>query len=117
MSKSNKVNCQLQSNCLIKNVVYKVYVKRYVSDDTNKNNDFNKNKISGSTGGHFKDRWYTGHKCTFKRINKKKSTRLSEFVWQYFDRYGTKQEMELSTFHYANNNIGGVSKICQICNL
>ena len=94
------------------------------NNNVSKNNNYNNNNNSnnkdkfyiGSTGGHFKDR-YTGHKYTFKHINKKHSTRLSDFVWQYFDRYGTKQEMELSTFHYANNNIGGASKICQICNL
>ena len=79
--------------------------------------DNNKDKVYiFSTGGHFKDR-YTGHKYTFKHVNKKNSTRLSDFVWQYFDRYGTKPEMEWSILHHANNNISSASKICQICNL
>ena len=87
------------------------------NNNYNNNNSNNKDKFYiGSTGGHFKDR-YTGHKYTFKHINKKHSTRLSDFVWQYFDRYGTKPEMEWSILHHANNNISGASKICQICNL
>ena len=57
--KSNKVNCPLQGNCLIKNIVYKVRVKYNLSDGNNKNN-YKKDKFYiGSTGGHFKDR-YTG---------------------------------------------------------
>ena len=60
---------------------------------------------------------YTGQKYTFKHVIKKNSTRLLGLVWQYFDRYVTKQEMEWSILHHANKNIGGVSKICQICNL
>ena len=38
-------------------------------------------------------------------------------ILRYFDRYGTKPEMEWSILHHANNNISGASKICQICNL
>ena len=67
-------------------------------------------------GGYFKDR-YTGHKYTFKHVNKKNSTKLSDFVWQYFDRYGTKPEMEWSILRHANNNISSASKTCQICNI
>ena len=105
--KSNKINCPLQGNCLIKNVVYKVNVKC--------NNSSDKVYI-GSTGRHFKDR-YTGHKYTFKHINKKNSTRLSDFVWQYFSRYGKKPDMKWSIVHHVKGNIGGASKICQLCNL
>ena len=46
-----------------------------------------------------------------------KLTSLSDFVWQYFDRYGTKPEMERSILHNANNNVSSMSKICQVCNL
>ena len=74
-------------------------VKCNLSDDNNKNNnnfDNNKDKLYiGSTGVHFKDS-YTGHRYNFKHINKKNSTRLSDFVWQCFERYGTKSEMEWS---------------------
>ena len=74
-------------------------VKCNLSDDNNKNNnifDNNKDKLYiGSTGVHFKD-IYTGHRYNFKHINKKNSTRLSDFVWQCFERYGTKSEMEWS---------------------
>ena len=123
--KSNKHNCPLQGNCLIKNVVYKVRVKCDFTDNNNisnktmntsNNNNYDERIYIGSTGGYFKDR-YTGHKHTFNNINKKHSTRLSDFVWQYFDRYGTKPEMEWSILYHANSNINGASKICQICNI
>ena len=32
---------------------------------------------------------YTWHKYISKHVNKKNSTRLSDFVWKYFDKYGT----------------------------
>ena len=38
-------------------------------------------------------------------------------VWQYFERYGTKLEIEWSILHHPNNNISGASRICQICSL
>ena len=106
--KANKINCPLQGNCLIKNVVYKVNVKC--------NNNSSDKIYIGSTGRHFKDR-YTGHKYTFNHINKKNSTRLSDFVWHYFSRYGRKPDMEWSIVHHVKGNIGGASKICQLCNL
>ena len=50
-------------------------------------------------------------------IKKKNSTRLSDYVWQCFNRYGNKVEMKWSIIHHVNGDIGGVWKICQICNL
>ena len=72
--------------------------------------------ISVSNDAFDKDR-YTGHKYTFNHINKKNSTRLSDFVWQYFSRYGKKPDMKWSIVHHVKGNIGGASKICQLCNL
>ena len=74
--------------------MYKVRFKcSFCDDKKKKNNDSDKDKIYvDSTGGRFKDR-YTGHKYNFKRVNKKKITRSSDFVWQHFYRYGTKTEM------------------------
>ena len=63
----------------------------------------------------FKDR-YTGHKHTFNH-EKKNSTRLSDYVWQCFNSYGNKLEIKWSIIHHVNGDIGGVWKICQICNL
>ena len=85
------VTVQLKMLCI------KVRVKCNFSDDNNKiNNDSIKGEsYVGQKGGHFEDR-YTGHKYAFKHVNKKNITRLSDFVWQYFDRYGTKPEMKTS---------------------
>ena len=74
--KINKDNCPLKGNCLIKNAIYKVKVE---SKDPNK-------ICIRSTAGSFKDR-YANHKHTFKNINKKQSTRLSDYVWSFFHRY------------------------------
>ena len=103
--KANKKNCPLQINCLIKNVAYKVNViivatKGYI----------------GLTGRHFKDR-YTGHKYTLNHIDKNNSSRLCNFVWKYFSRYGKKPDRKWSIVHHVKGNIGGARKICQLCNL
>ena len=52
--------------------MYKVRFKcSFCDDKKKKNNDSDKDKIYvDSTGGRFRDR-YTGHKYTFKRVNKK----------------------------------------------
>ena len=104
--KYNKHNCPLQSNSLIKNFVYKINVTRNDKDRV----------YTCSTEEHFKDR-YIDHKHLFNHKNKKNSTWLSDYVWQYFNRYGKKPEMKWSILHHVNRDIGGIRKICQIRNL
>ena len=72
MSKINKDKCPLKGNFLFKNVIYKVKVESKGPDKI----------YIGSTAGSFKDR-YANHKHTFKNINKKQSTRLSDYFWSF----------------------------------
>ena len=53
----------------------------------------------------------------FNHINKKNSTRLSDFVKQYFSRYGKKPDMKWSIVHHVKGNIDRARKIYQLCNL
>ena len=104
--KSNKPNCPLRGNCLISNVVYKVEVE-----------SIGRNRIYiGSTGGPFKDR-YAGHKHTFTNIDKKQNTRLSDYVWKYFHRYGKRPKMVWSIIHKIKQSISCAQRICQTCNM
>ena len=103
--KLNKDNCPLKGNCLIKNVIYKVKVESKGPDKI----------YIGSTAGSFKDR-YANHKHTFKNINKKQSTRLSDYVWSFFHRYGKRPNMEWSIVSKIKHASNGVSRICPTCN-
>ena len=103
--KLNKDNCPLKGNCLIKNVIYKVKVESKGPDKI----------YIGSTAGSFKDR-YANHKHTFKNINKKQSTRLSDYVWSFFHRYGKRPNMEWSIVSKIKHTSNGVSRICPTCN-
>ena len=104
--KSNKPNCPLRGNCLISNVVYKVEVESKGPDKI----------YIGSTGGSFKDR-YAGHKHTFNNIDKKHNTRLSDYVWKYFHRYGKRPKMVWSIVHKIKHNTNCAQRICQTCNM
>ena len=103
--KINKDKCPLKGNCLIKNVIYKVKVESKGPDKI----------YIGSTAGSFKDR-YANHKHTFKNINKKQSTRLSDYVWSFFHRYGKRPNMEWSIVSKIKHTSNGVSRICRTCN-
>ena len=103
--KLNKDNCPLKGNCLIKNVIYKVKVESKGPDKI----------YIGSTAGSFKDR-YANHKHTFKNINKKQSTRLSDYVSSFFHRYGKRPNMEWSIVSKIKHTSNGVSRICPTCN-
>ena len=93
-----------------------MHVKCNFTDDNNTNSyNYTKDKIYVGLGSYLKGS-YTEHNYTFKHTNKKNSTIFSNFVWQYFDRCGTKPKIEWSIFYHANNNIRGASKIFRICN-
>ena len=71
-NKTNKPNCPLNGNCLVKSVIYEAKIK------TNTEEAF----YIGSTENTFKER-FTGHRQSFKQENKRNSTLLSKFVWKH----------------------------------
>ena len=69
--------CPLQRNCLEAGVVYQATVTETDSDS--------KKTYIGLTKNSFKTR-YTQHKSSFKLVNKRSSTTLSEHIWGLRDR-------------------------------
>ena len=65
----NKVNCPLQNNCMLKNIVYRANVK------TEDENNSSKSYI-GVTENSFKTR-YNNHKSSFNNIATSNATELS----------------------------------------
>ena len=71
-----KTDCPLNGNCLEKEVIYKCKVNAPNSDSKH---------YIGLTANSFKQRWY-GHNHTFRNEEKKKSTELSNYVWELQSR-------------------------------
>ena len=100
----NKAECPLDGHCLTTSVIYKATVTQF-------QNNQQKTYI-GLTENTFKTR-FNLHTSSFRHSDKRKSTALSEFIWQLKDnntQFSTKWEIiKKSTPHNEN------SKRCQLC--
>ena len=99
-----KNECPLNGNCLVKEVIYKCNVKKV-------DNEAGKHYI-GLTANSFKQRWYS-HKHTFRNEDKKKSTELSNHVWD-LQLMDISPQLNWEIIDHARPYING-SKRCNLC--
>ena len=100
-NKSNKPNCPLKGNCQTKSIIYEATIKT----------DKLSARYIGSTANTFKER-YTGHKQSFKDINKKSSTQLSKFVWE--NHLNPTADIKWKVISKCKSYCPG-DKLCQLC--
>ena len=99
-----KNECPLNGNCLEKEVIYKCNVKKVDTEE-------GKHYI-GLTANSFKQRWYN-HKHTFRNEDKKKSTELSNHIWD-LQLTDISPKLNWEIIDHARPYING-SKQCNLC--
>ena len=96
-------SCPLESKCLQQNVVYK---------ETITTNSETKECI-GSTGGPFKQRWYSH--ISDIRNEKNNGAELLKHVWK-LENKKTSYEIKWDIMHKIGE-VMNISKLCKTCNL
>ena len=96
--------CPLNGNCLESGIIYQATVKR--------NDNSEKETYIGLTDNTFKTR-YNGHTCSFRNIDKRNATTLSQHIWTLKDN-GIPHSLEWRIIAKAKS-YSTSSKKCNLC--